>query len=38
MTTADPATPHHRVELTLRGLLLGVVVTIVFMGANTYMA
>ena len=37
MTAADPATTHHRVELTLRGLLLGVVITIVFMGANTYM-
>lgn len=35
MTAADPATTHHRMELTLRGLLLGVMVTIVFMGAPT---
>ncbi len=37
MTSADLATTHHRVELTFRGLLLGAVITIVFMGANTYM-
>ena len=36
MSDAD-VTSQHRVELTLRGLLLGALITVVFMGANLYM-
>lgn len=33
----DVSTQHHRLELTLRGLLLGAAITVVFMAANIYM-